>query len=535
MTDLLSLLSRGYFPRELPAAFSTEKFATAVTSTAGVPASFHGNIKAKLAQHSLVKVGHDRRLLSIPNPVIQYNLSREIVSNWGEVERLTKRSLLSKSTPTPHPAPKRAVLPLLDHDDLPPIRLEIRSRAKFILQTDIAKCYSSIYTHSIPWAIHGKAFAKVHRGVTHWGNALDQWARRMQDGQTKGIPIGPDTSLIIAEIVLSAIDEELSVKLGKFRGFRYVDDFEFGFKTKSEAEAGLAIIHEVLKEYELETNSDKTEIIELPVPIEARWVPRLRYFPFRSSVKSQKTDLMSYFDLAFELAKTFPKDHVLKYAVARLRPPEKDKPGFKVNPSNWPLVQNFLFYCINVEPGSFLKALELLIEYHVLGYTVDLSLLEENLNSQIVNLASSDCGSEVAWAVWALVFFGVSVNGDAATALSKMRDPVVALLALDAQSRGLIRGHLDTTQWQSHMTEQDLYEPCWLLAYEANVKRWLPPSSGKDHVLSDSNFSFLKSAGVEFYDTSKTLVKVQAGTPVDEDIIAPLRSLADYFTVDDEQ
>ncbi len=526
MTNTLDLLSRGYFPRELPTAFTTEKFAT-VVSGASVPASFGGKVKAKLAQHSLAKVGHDRRLLSIPNPIVQYNLAASMVANWAEVERLTKRSFLSKSTPTVFSDKQRAVLPQFDHDDLPPLRLELRSKSKFVLKTDVSKCYQSIYTHCIPWAIHGKLLAKADHSTKHWGNLIDQWARRMQDDQTKGIPIGPDTSLVIAEIVLSAIDEDLSIKLGKSPGFRYVDDFEFGFKTKADAVEGLAAIRDALREYELDTNEPKTEIIELPAPIESRWVAQLRSFNFRNPAKSQKTDLMGYFDVAFECYKSNPKDNVLGYAVARLRPPQKDKVGLKIDPSNWSLVQHFLFQCIMVESGCFLKALELLIEYHILGYMVDLALLDDVLNTQIANLASSECGSEVAWAIWAMLFFGCSINDEATNALSKMRDPIVALLTLDAQNRGLLKGALDTTQWQLHMAENGLYEPYWLLAYEANIKGWLPSTT--DFVLADPNFSFLKQAGVEFYDPTKTLIKVEAGTPIDETIIAPLRNMDDYL------
>jgi hypothetical protein len=49
------------------------------------------------------------------------------------------------------------------------------------------------------------------------------------------------------------------------------------------------------------------------------------------------------------------------------------------------------------------------------------------------------------------------------------------------------------------MTKDGLYDEQWLLAYEANVKGWLPSVGGGDHVNADPGFSFLKNAGVEFY------------------------------------
>ena len=37
---------------------------------------------------------------------------------------------------------------------------------------------------------------------------------RMQDGQSVGIPIGPETSHILAEIVLSAVDARFQEAMG---------------------------------------------------------------------------------------------------------------------------------------------------------------------------------------------------------------------------------------------------------------------------------------------------------------------------------
>jgi hypothetical protein len=72
-----------------------------------------------------------------------------------------------------------------------------------VLQTDINLFYPSVYAHTMPWAIHGKATAKVNRANKLLGNLLDSLVRCGQDQQTIGIPIGPDTSLLLAEILLN--------------------------------------------------------------------------------------------------------------------------------------------------------------------------------------------------------------------------------------------------------------------------------------------------------------------------------------------
>lgn len=78
---------------------------------------------------------------------------------------------------------------------------------------DINRFYGSIYSHSIPWAALGKTEAlKQHKAKTldkHWSSELDRLVRACNRNQTIGIPIGPDTSRVVSELVLSRIDHEL--------------------------------------------------------------------------------------------------------------------------------------------------------------------------------------------------------------------------------------------------------------------------------------------------------------------------------------
>src|SRR3546814_9550733 len=71
--------------------------------------------------------------------------------------------------------------------------------------------YHSIYTHSIAWAILGKAHVKASHHTNafkgHFANHLDKAVGAGQEGQTIGIPLGPDTSRIIAELVAVEVEE----------------------------------------------------------------------------------------------------------------------------------------------------------------------------------------------------------------------------------------------------------------------------------------------------------------------------------------
>ena len=513
MTDLYSFLARGYFPPKLPAPFSTQRLAQVLSAqSVDLPSSFtNGRTKAKLAHHSVARTGIRRRRISFPNPVTQYRLFKVIAENWLELSSFAMRGNVSLSKPKGGQSTSRAIVMEYGFDDLPRRRMRLRATSRYILKADIARCYPSIYSHCLPWALHGKNFAKSNRGNEHLGNLLDKCVRQGQDDETVGLPIGPDSSYLLAEVILNTIDEQLLRALGNINGIRYSDDYEFGFRTEAEAQSGLSTLESLLGDYHLHINQQKTKITPLPMPADSIWVPKLRNFGFRTSRRGQATDLATYFDLAFQLYREYPEDHVLNYAVARLSP--RTDPSEAIHKDNWALLQDFLFQCLMVETGTFLKVIELLIQYHKLGSDIDVASIDDMLNALVPEQCALDRGSELAWSVWSMIFFGIKIRPAAAKALSSVRDNIVALLALDANARHLIPSGLDTS--------------AWLLAYEANVKGWLPQSGKKDLVTQDPCFGYLKNQGVQFYEATKLPLAVPAGATFDDELIAPL--FEDYF------
>ena len=223
-----------------------------------------------LSVHNLARAGALRRKLSIPNPTNFFILSSFIVQHRKELYKLARKSKFSLTSPGSQAKP-RAINPRSTLDAGPLERARLRSNSRFILKADISRFYPSIYSHSIPWAIHTKPVAKANHSSVLIGNALDQLIRNSQDGQTIGLPIGPDPSLLISEIILSAVDEKIKSN-GDLKGFRYIDDYEFGFKTFAEAENILGVLQEELNLFELSLNPRKTAIFKLPIRIEKSWV-----------------------------------------------------------------------------------------------------------------------------------------------------------------------------------------------------------------------------------------------------------------------
>jgi hypothetical protein len=354
---------------------------------------------------------------------------------------------------------------------------------------DISEFYGSVYTHSIPWALHGKTYAKAnqHSG-TLLGNRLDRLVRNMQGKQTNGIPIGPDTSFLVAETILTCVDDELLSKTHPVGGFRFFDDYELVFSDLSSAENALATLHNAVAKYNLRLNVNKTHIDALPLPLDISWRHRLRSFDLRTDVAHS---LLGYFDEVFALKRMHPADAVVAYSVSRLE-------SVALDDAAWELALELLQQALVAEPGCIQQVATLAARRHAEHKDARVMLLKDALDSFMLLHSAQHHDSEVAWALWLAIAFAVPVSDETARMISTMRDSCVALLALDARARGLAPG-LDETTWAAVMSESELYGEMWLLAYEANVRQWLPSKGNVDFVAGDTSFAHLKNNNVRFY------------------------------------
>ena len=248
--------------------------------------------------------------MAVPNPINFFHISKLVADNWPDFESVYNRANQSLSKPIIDKS-SRSLKWNKGFAALPDEKLRTRTASKYLLKADIASFYSTIYTHSIPWAMHSKVVAKEKRYFqNNLGNKIDLIVRNGQDQQTKGIPIGTDTSYAIAELIMSEIDNELVKKIGE-NYHRYIDDFEFGCKTLQEAEEILSVLQEVLSIYELNLNSAKTEIIELPAEIDPQWLHELQRYKINMSKGAvQKRSLLSFFDLTMSFLEKEPYEPI---------------------------------------------------------------------------------------------------------------------------------------------------------------------------------------------------------------------------------
>ncbi len=157
------------------------------------------------------------------------------------------------------------------------------------------------------------------------------------------------------------------------------------------------------------------------------------------------------------------------------------------------------------EAGTLPIVIGLLKKYADDGYQLNKDLIRETF-ARIVELhAPRGHGSEVAWVIWGSLIMQLPIDNHTADIIGTMSDSIVALLALDARSKGLISEGVSFDLWSQFMTRDDLRGSNWLLCYQAYEHGWLPSKDGADYITQDPCFSFLRTHNVQFYNVQSSI------------------------------
>lgn len=145
-----------------------------------------------------------------------------------------------------------------------------------MVQIDVSKCFDSIYTHSLPWAVLGKDQTKFNLDASKktFGGRFDALMQDLNHKETNGIVIGPEFSRVFAEIILQAVDVELVRNLFEgenlthkvdYEVFRYVDDFFVFYNEESTRIKVFEMLQQVLKSKKLAINTAKIKHYQKPI------------------------------------------------------------------------------------------------------------------------------------------------------------------------------------------------------------------------------------------------------------------------------
>lgn len=128
----------------------------------------------------------------------------------------------------------------------------------YIIECDLVDFYNQIYTHRIQNII-----SEAGKGdLDDISQEIERFIMGLNKNTSRGIPVGPAASIILAEAIMLDIDKKIISLTSNFT--RYVDDIKIYAATIEEAERILYELTEYLySPHRLVLSSEKTRIIEV--------------------------------------------------------------------------------------------------------------------------------------------------------------------------------------------------------------------------------------------------------------------------------
>lgn len=492
MDKIKELLEKGFFPVQLPPSFTTRKFSENYKKFEG-RWSAQRDPETRAEKFSVARSSYYRRVTSIVNPVSYFFLTKEISTYWSEIEKHFRKSNISLSKPKLSPTLR--AIEISRFSELYEAKVTKSAGYRYALITDLTSYFPTIYTHTIPWALHGRDVAKKNRksSATYFGNILDTRSTKLQDGQTIGLPIGPDSSHIIAEIIGVAIDKDLKDALGYWpRGFRYVDDYCLFFDKREEAERALAELTKAVSNYELQINPSKTRIVEVKALVEESWKYSIRKLKISDERKKQRDDIHNYFEVLFSVEIKFRDEALVKYGL-------KQMSSTIIKKSNWDIFEAYLLKCGYSFPNTLQVIANILATYHNYGYELNKDAIERFCHNLLITHSISDHHGEVSWLLTICKELGLNIKRDVVREIEGMSNSVCNLLVLDMFHKGQIKINLLADNLRKYSNTEALDSTRWLLAYEAGRRLWLKNES-TDFIKDHHFFGALLRYNVEFFD-----------------------------------
>lgn len=283
------------------------------------------------------------------------------------------------------------------------------SGAKSILRLDISNCFSSFYCHMMPVILLGieKTEEEYRKYLLNSNDTsidstyvkyrkLDEIVRRQTENRTNGLLIGPLSSKIIVEGLLTRIDIELESYDIKFS--RYVDDYEV-YIYDDNYKPTISTFSKVLRKYGFSLNDEKTEIVDFPYYITENLDRIIESYRLDdTSVES----FMKLFNSFFVLEKDGTKG-AIRYLLKTL----EKKP---INVKNHELMKAYLLSILSNNERSLTKACSLLVQHkeEMSFDSADIDLLKIMLNNHL----SMNHDLEVLWILYLLIDYGAIMQAE---------------------------------------------------------------------------------------------------------------------------
>ncbi|MBE5852025.1 MAG: RNA-directed DNA polymerase [Lachnospiraceae bacterium] len=499
MLKIENLLLNEYFPAELPRCFSTKQvfgkidrikgWTTSATSAASNPLVYSG-FKNEFA----------RRKFAVPNFYHYYKAAECIAENSEKILDITTKSKHSLTSPQ-----RGNVDTSLPYNKKSYSRNQTRNYVEnmyqdnmYQIRLDINNFFDSIYTHSIPWAIHTKQVAKRKQNdKSLLGNKLDMFIRAMNGNQTNGVLIGNALSRIISEIILCTIDNDIDKEYKDLQYIRFVDDYYIFVHEATLIQEIVAFIRKKLSEYELILNESKIQVLESPFTFDKPWIEELKLFSFNSE------ELL--LNKAIILYNEYKDISILKFALKII--------SFNdITITDWNRVESKLYNLWVRFPVLSDLIIELLMQKKEI---IHKQKLKKAIYTNLDKCMLLNWQQELVWILWAIKVFEIRIKQDYVLEILKSNNDLAIIIVLDCIDAGIIDCTASVTKQidalRQELNDLDIDEngkngnlmwsSRWLLAYECQLHKWINTENGSFYTVDNNAFykSLLKSK-VDFYD-----------------------------------
>lgn len=407
----------------------------------------------------------ERRFISIPHIETYLLLSEHIENLSSEIELKIKLSPFSQSKKINPNEIINYTLPSFFEKNYKE-RILKSMGFKYMLEMDISKCYDNIYTHSVTWAFLGKEVAKEEFNKENKLRSddykkideLDKKLMAINNNETKGIPTGPITSRIISELVLCELDDIIKKEL--VTGVRFVDDYKFFFKTKQEAESFIPKLQNILYQYKLSINNEKTKIFEYPYEYGHNLRFELGNFDFK------KYSTISFINRCNELYVNGNKG-AYKYGLKVL-----ERQVINVNEKEYVLSQ--LLSIMTIHP--IMSELVLNIFKNNYGghfkeqhFKIFNELLKDNLKIKY--------DVEIIWLITIMMSLKIEIDLENILRIFENYETFSLILILDYINVMKLYSNDNIKEKKEKLKEslqkESIYGEKWLLLYECNLNNWV--------------------------------------------------------------
>lgn len=500
MFDLKRLLQYEFFPAELPPCFSSDDLAANAQHAIQATSMLSREYTIPLI-YSGYKSETARRKFAVPNPYHYCKAVDCIVQQEPTLKPIFEKSPYSLTAPVDR-VPKASQPYAKRSSSIAETKQEIEllyQDNRYEIRLDINSFFDNIYTHTIPWAIHGISVAKKKKNDrTLLGNQLDKHIRSMNYDQTNGILVGNALSRIVSEIILCTIDSQIHEQFPDVSCCRFVDDYYIYTKRSTQVQEIIAFIRGCLSKYELNFNESKLQINESPFLYGKPWIEQVKqYIHLQPDVFLSKL-IMEY--------NTYKDIAIIKYGLTVIA-------QCRYTVTSWPAMQSRLINLWVRFPSLSDRILPILWKNKTLlkmrGFKAAIyTVIDEAL---LLNREQ-----ELIWAVWFIKVFNIQISQDYMIRVLQSSNELAIIIMLDIicssdaknkpkimQQRRSLRDELiaediddkgdsNTLMWTSH----------WLLAYEATRMKWLnlPNEDPFEFARKNTFFRELLLKDVKFYN-----------------------------------